>query len=148
MRLREADCRRGRTRFEGGRYRRDGSPATESVRSTRRGDTTMRMSDDPALRDYDDYYIGSILRGEGTAFFLDQGILFAAYDALGHDALDEEVSRTRQIDHWLGSDFDGVIMFGEGDAVQHAAGEESERCAHDNLNAVPQAASVASKAAA
>jgi hypothetical protein len=39
-------------------------------------------------------------------------------------------------------------MFGEGDAVQHAAGEESERCAHDNLNAVPQAASVARKAAA
>jgi hypothetical protein len=77
MRLREADCRRGRTRFEGGRYRRDGSPATESVRSTRRGDTTMRMSDNPALRDYDDYYIGSILRGEGTAFLLDQGILFA-----------------------------------------------------------------------
>jgi hypothetical protein len=36
-------------------------------------------------------------------------------------------------------------MFGEGDAVQHAAGEESERCAHDNLNAVPQAASVASR---
>jgi hypothetical protein len=108
----------------------------------------MRMSDDPALRDYDDCYIGSILRGEGTAFLVDQGILFAAYDALGHDALDEEVSRTSKIDHWLGSDFDGVIMFGEGDAMQHAAGEESERCAYDNLNAVPHAASVASKAAA
>jgi hypothetical protein len=98
----------------------------------------MRMSDDPALRDYDDCYIGSILRGEGTAFLVDQGILFAAYDALRH----------AQIDHWLGSDFDGLIMFGEGDAVQQAAGEESERCAHDNLNAVPQAVSVASRAAA
>jgi hypothetical protein len=50
MRLRQADCRRGRTRFEGGRYRRDGSPATESVRSTRRGDTTMRC---PTIRLYE-----------------------------------------------------------------------------------------------
>jgi P-loop containing NTP hydrolase pore-1 len=148
MRLREADCRRGRTRFEGGRYRRDGSPATESVRTTRRGDMTMRMSDDPALRDYDDYYIGSILRGEGTAFLLDQGNLFAAYDALGHDILEKAISRTRQIDHWLASNFDGAIIFDEGDAVQHAAGEESECRAHDNLKAVPQTASVASKAAA
>src|SRR5262249_57483055 len=98
MRLREADCRRGRTRFEGGRYRRDGSPATESARSTRRGDTTMRMSDDPALRDYDDYYIGSILRGEGTAFLVDQGILFPAYDPLEHDPLHQELSRPTQID--------------------------------------------------
>jgi hypothetical protein len=106
------------------------------------------MSDDPALRDYNDYYIARILRGEGTAFLLDQGILFPAYDALGHDTPNEEVSGTRQIDDWLGSDFDGVIMFGEGDAVQHAAGGEAERRAHDNLNAVPHAAGIASKAAA
>src|SRR6266478_6147954 len=33
---------------------------------TRRGDTTMRMSDDPAPGDYDDYYIASILRSEST----------------------------------------------------------------------------------
>jgi hypothetical protein len=49
---------------------------------------------------------------------------------------------------WLASDFAEAIMFDEGDAVQHAAGEESECRAHDNLNAIPQAASVGDKAAA
>jgi hypothetical protein len=48
----------------------------------------------------------------------------------------------------LASDFAEAIMFDEGDAVQHAAGEESECRAHDNLNAIPQAASVGDKAAA
>jgi len=48
----------------------------------------------------------------------------------------------------LASDFDEAIMFDEADAVQHAAGEESECRAHDNLNTIPQAASVGDKAAA
>ncbi len=107
----------------------------------------MRMSDDPAPGDYDDYYIASILRSESTTFRLNQGILFTTCDALGHDTLEKAISRTRQIDHGLVSDFDGAIIFDEGDAVQHAAGEESERRAHDNLNAFPQAASVGEKAA-
>jgi hypothetical protein len=108
----------------------------------------MRRSDDPAPGDYDDYYIASILRSESTTFRLNQGILFTACDALGHDILEKAISRTRQIDHWLASNFDGVIMFGEGDAVQHAAGEESESRAHDNLKAVPQTAGVGDKTVA
>ena len=107
----------------------------------------MRRSNDPAPGDYDDYYIASILRSESTTSRLNQGILFTAWDALGHDILEKAISRTRQIDHGLVSDFDGAIIFDEGDAVQHAAGEESERRAHDNLNAFPQAASVGEKAA-
>ena len=108
----------------------------------------MRMSDDPAPGDYDDYYIASILRSGSTTFRLDQPILFTTCDALGHDTLEKAISRTRQIDHWLASNFDGAIIFDEGDAVQHAAGEESECHAHDNLNAIPQAATVGDKAAA
>jgi hypothetical protein len=77
----------------------------------------------------------------------DQAILFTTCDVPGHCALEKAISRTRQIDHGLVSDFDGAIIFDEGDAVQHAAGEESERRAHDNLNAFPQAASVGEKAA-
>jgi P-loop containing NTP hydrolase pore-1 len=125
-----------------------GSQARNRSVATRRGDTTMRMSDDPAPGDYDDYYIASILGSESSTFRLDQAILFTTRDALEHDALEKAISRRPQIDHWLPSDFDGAIMFDEGDAVQHAAGEESESRAHDNLNAVPQAASVGDKAAA
>jgi len=116
--------------------------------ATRRGDTTRRRSDDPAPGDYDDYYIASILRSESTTFRLNQGILFTACDALGHDILEKAISRTRQIDHWLASNFDGAIIFDEGDAVQHAAGEESECRAHDNLKAVPQTAGVGDKTVA
>jgi hypothetical protein len=97
----------------------------------------MRMSDDPAPGDYDDYYIASILRSESTTFRLNR-----------HDILEKAISRTRQIDHWLASNFDGAIIFDEGDAVQHAAGEESECRAHDNLKAVPQTAGVGDKAVA
>ena len=60
----------------------------------------------------------------------------------------KQMSRTHQIDHWLAPDFAGAIMFDEGDAVQHAAGHEFKCRAHDNLNAIPQAASVADMAAA
>ena len=108
----------------------------------------MRRSNDPAPGDYDDYYIASIRRSESTTFRLHQGILFTACDALGHDILEKAISRTRQIDHWLASNFDGAIIFDVGDAVQHAAGEESECRAHDNLKAVPQTAGVGDKAVA
>src|SRR5713101_296318 len=62
----------GCPRFEGGRVRRDGSQATEAVRGARRGDTTMRKSDDPALRDYDDY-VASALRTEGGHLSIGRG---------------------------------------------------------------------------
>jgi hypothetical protein len=92
--------------------------------------------------------IARILSSESTTYRLDQAILFIASDALGHDALQKAILRTRQIDHWLASDFDGTIMFGEADAVQHAACENSECRAHENLNTIPQAASIGDKTAA
>jgi len=126
-----------------------GPLGTESVRSNpSRRNTTMRMSDDPALGDYDDSYIASTLRSESSTFLLDQTILFTTRDAPEHDALEKTMSRRHQIDHWLAPDFAGAIMFDEGDAAQHAAGHESKCRAHDNLNAIPQAASVADMAAA
>jgi antirestriction protein ArdC len=93
-------------------------------------------------------HIARILSSESTTCRLDQAILFIASNALGHDALQKTILRTRQIDHWLASDFDGTIMFGEADAVQHAACENSECRAHDNLNTIPQAASIGDKTAA
>ena len=108
----------------------------------------MHRSDDPAPGDYDDYCIASTLRSESSTFRLDQTIPFTTRDAPEHDALQKRMSRTHQIDHWLAPDFAGAIMFDEGDAVQGATGHESKCRAHDNLNAIPHAASVADKAAA
>jgi antirestriction protein ArdC len=93
-------------------------------------------------------YIPSIFRSESTTHPPNQAILFTACDALEHDALQKAISPTRQIDHWLASDFDGAIMFGESVAEQHAAGEKSESGVHDNLIAIPLAASTGDKAAA
>jgi len=106
----------------------------------------MRMSDNSVPGDYNDYYIPSIFRSGSTTHLPDQAILFTACDALGQDTLQKAISRARQIDHWLASDFDGPIMFDEGD--EHAAGENSKCRAHDNLNAIPLAASTGDNAAA
>src|SRR5262249_25990998 len=139
--------RRGRPRFEGGHCRRDGShQARKRSVATRHGDTTMRMSDHRTPGDYNDYYIPRIFRNESTTHPLDQAILFTACDALGHDALQKAISPTRQIDHWLASDRDEKIIWGG--AEDPAAGENSECRAHDNLNAIPLAASTGDKAAA
>jgi predicted RNA methylase len=64
---------------------------------------------------------------QGTPIRLDQGILFTTYATLRSDAREEKVSRVRQIVDWLGSDFDGVIVFDESHAMQNAAGGKSER---------------------
>ena len=64
---------------------------------------------------------------QGTPIRLEQGILFATYATLRTDARDERVSRVRQIVDWLGSDFDGVIVFDESHAMANAAGGKSER---------------------
>ena len=56
-----------------------------------------------------------------------QGVLFTTYATLRSDARDEKVSRVRQIVEWLGSDFDGVIIFDESHAMQNAAGGKGER---------------------
>jgi antirestriction protein ArdC len=93
-------------------------------------------------------HIARILSSESTTYRLDQVILLIASDALGHDALQKAILRTRQIDHWLASDFDGTIMFGEVDGVQHAACENFGCRAHDNLNTIPHAASIGDETAA
>jgi hypothetical protein len=64
---------------------------------------------------------------QGTPVRLDQGILFTTYATLRSDAREEKVSRVRKIVDWLGSDFDGVIVFDESHAMQNAAGGKSER---------------------
>ncbi len=64
---------------------------------------------------------------QGTAIRLAQGILFTTYATLRSDDRGERVSRVRQIVDWLGSDFDGVIVFDESHAMQNAAGMKGER---------------------
>jgi predicted RNA methylase len=64
---------------------------------------------------------------QGTPIRLEQGVLFATYATLRTDAREERVSRVRQIVDWLGSDFDGVIVFDESHAMANAAGGKGER---------------------
>ncbi|MER8910837.1 strawberry notch family protein [Mesorhizobium sp. M0854] len=64
---------------------------------------------------------------QGKAIRLDQGVLFTTYATLRSDERGEKVSRVRQIVEWLGTDFDGVIIFDESHAMQNAAGGKGER---------------------
>ncbi|WP_439396748.1 strawberry notch-like NTP hydrolase domain-containing protein [Bradyrhizobium sp. PMVTL-01] len=64
---------------------------------------------------------------QGTAIRLSEGILFATYATLRTDERGEKLSRVRQIVEWLGSDFDGVIVFDESLAMQNAVGGKGER---------------------
>jgi predicted RNA methylase len=64
---------------------------------------------------------------QGTPIRLDQGILFTTYATLRSDPREDKASRVSQIVEWLGRDFDGVVVFDEGHAMQNAAGEKSER---------------------
>ncbi|MBA4173125.1 MAG: methylase [Hyphomicrobium sp.] len=64
---------------------------------------------------------------QGTPIRLEQGILFTTYATLRSDARDGRVSRVQQIVDWLGTDFDGVIVFDESHAMQNAGGGKSER---------------------
>jgi len=63
---------------------------------------------------------------QGTPIALEQGVLFTTYSTLRSDAREERVSRVRQIVDWLGSGFDGVIVFDESHAMQNAGGGKSE----------------------
>jgi predicted RNA methylase len=56
-----------------------------------------------------------------------EGILFTTYATLRTDERGEKLSRVRQIVEWLGSDFDGVIVFDESHAMQNAVGGKGER---------------------
>ena len=64
---------------------------------------------------------------QGKAITLSEGVLFATYATLRSDDRGEKVSRVRQIVEWLGSDFDGVIIFDESHAMANAAGGKGER---------------------
>src|SRR5690606_15402146 len=64
---------------------------------------------------------------QGKPITLSEGILFTTYATLRSDDRGEKVSRVRQIVDWLGSDFDGVIIFDESHAMQNAGGGKSER---------------------
>ena len=64
---------------------------------------------------------------QGKNIRLPEGILFTTYATLRSDERGEKVSRVRQIVEWLGSDFDGVIIFDESHAMQNAAGGKVER---------------------
>ena len=64
---------------------------------------------------------------QGTPIRLSEGILFTTYATLRSDERGEKVSRVKQIVEWLGSDFDGAIIFDESHAMQNAAGGKGER---------------------
>lgn len=64
---------------------------------------------------------------QGKPITLSEGVLFATYATLRSDERGEKVSRVRQIVDWLGSDFDGVLIFDESHAMQNAGGGKSER---------------------
>ncbi|MFT0875880.1 strawberry notch family protein [Rhodopseudomonas sp. G2_2311] len=64
---------------------------------------------------------------QGKSITLAEGILFTTYATLRSDDRGEKVSRVRQIVEWLGSDWDGVLIFDESHAMQNAGGGKGER---------------------
>jgi predicted RNA methylase len=64
---------------------------------------------------------------QGTSIRFDQGILFTTYATLRSQERGEKASRLQQIVDWLGTDFDGVIVFDEAHAMANAAGGKCER---------------------
>lgn len=64
---------------------------------------------------------------QGTPVRLAEGVLFTTYATLRSDERGEKLSRVQQIVEWLGSDFDGVIIFDESHAMQNAVGGTGER---------------------
>ena len=64
---------------------------------------------------------------QGAKITLSEGILFTTYATLRSDDRGEKVSRVKQIVEWLGSDFDGVIIFDESHAMQNAGGGRGDR---------------------
>ncbi len=64
---------------------------------------------------------------QGKQIALNEGVLFLTYATLRSDDRGEKVSRVKQIVEWLGSDFDGVVIFDEAHQMQNAAGGKGER---------------------
>ena len=59
---------------------------------------------------------------QGRPITLPEGVLFTTYATLRFDDRGEKLSRVKQIVEWLGSDFDGAIIFDEAHAMQNAGG--------------------------
>jgi predicted RNA methylase len=64
---------------------------------------------------------------QGTSIRLNEGVLFTTYAMLRSQDRGDKASRLRQIIEWLGTDFDGVIIFDEAHAMANAAGGKGER---------------------
>jgi hypothetical protein len=64
---------------------------------------------------------------QGRDIPLVQGILFTTYATLRSEERGVKKSRVDQIVDWLGTDFDGVILFDESHAMANAAGSKGER---------------------
>ena len=64
---------------------------------------------------------------QGAKITLSEGILFTTYATLRSDDRGEKVSRVKQIVEWLGSDFDGAIIFDESHSMQNAGGGKGDR---------------------
>ena len=64
---------------------------------------------------------------QGKDITLSEAVLFTTYATLRSDDRGEKLSRVKQIVEWLGSDFNGVIIFDESHAMQNAAGGKGER---------------------
>ncbi|MGV2164922.1 strawberry notch-like NTP hydrolase domain-containing protein [Agrobacterium sp. 16-172Ci] len=64
---------------------------------------------------------------QGTPIRLNEGVLFLTYATLRSDDRGEKLSRVKQIVEWLGSDFDGAVIFDESHAMQNAGGGKGER---------------------
>jgi hypothetical protein len=64
---------------------------------------------------------------QGTPIRLAEGILFTTYATLRSQERDGKKSRIAQIMDWVGTDYDGVIVFDEAHAMANAAGGKSER---------------------
>jgi hypothetical protein len=64
---------------------------------------------------------------QGRDIPLAEGILFTTYATLRSEERWAKKSRVDQIVDWLGSDFDGVILFDESHAMANAAGGKGER---------------------
>ncbi len=61
------------------------------------------------------------------ATVLNEGILFCTYATLRTDEREGKASRVQQILDWLGSEFEGVIVFDEAHAMANAVGGKSDR---------------------
>ena len=64
---------------------------------------------------------------QGTPIRLNEGVLFLIYATLRSDDRGEKLSRVKQIVEWLGSNFDGAVIFDESHAMQNAGGGKGER---------------------